>query len=109
MNSDIDFDDDGPPMLVAADQPDDTENLSAEVDDMSLTRVPITIITGMQHAALVFEARTKPMSCRLSGCWQNYSHELHLERTSWKEDCCHSERYVSIHIFRSFTTKALTV
>lgn len=48
MNSDIDFDDDGPPMLVTADQPDDTENLSADVDDMSLTRVPITIITGMQ-------------------------------------------------------------
>ncbi|KAH0301685.1 cobW-domain-containing protein, partial [Aureobasidium melanogenum] len=46
MNSDMDFDDDGPPMLVAADQPDDTEALSAEVDDMSLTRVPITIITG---------------------------------------------------------------
>lgn len=48
MNPDIDFDDDGPPMLVAADQPNDTEDLSAEVDDMNLTRVPITIITGMQ-------------------------------------------------------------
>ena len=48
MNSDMDFDDDGPPMLVAADQLDGTEALSAEVDDMSLTRVPITIITGMQ-------------------------------------------------------------
>ena len=48
MNSDMDFDDDGPPMLVAADQLNDTEDLSAEVDDMSLTRVPITIITGMQ-------------------------------------------------------------
>ncbi|KAH0144959.1 hypothetical protein KCU86_g23113, partial [Aureobasidium melanogenum] len=46
MNSDMDFDDDGPPMLVAADQLDGTEALSAEVDDMSLTRVPITIITG---------------------------------------------------------------
>lgn len=44
----MDFDDDGPPMLVAADQPDDTGNLSADVVDMSLTRVPITIITGMQ-------------------------------------------------------------
>ena len=48
MDSDIDFDDDAPPMLVAADQPDNTQNLSADVDDMSLTRVPITIITGMR-------------------------------------------------------------
>jgi len=48
MDPDMDFDDDGPPMLVAADQPNDTEDLSAEVDDMNLTRVPITIITGMQ-------------------------------------------------------------
>lgn len=47
MNSDMDFDDDGPPMLVSADQPDDAENLSKHVDDMNLTRVPITIITGM--------------------------------------------------------------
>ncbi|THX55037.1 cobW-domain-containing protein [Aureobasidium pullulans] len=47
MNSNMDFDDDGPPMLVSADQPDDAENLSNHVDDMNLTRVPITIITGM--------------------------------------------------------------
>ena len=47
MNSDMDFDDDAPPMLVSADQPDDAENLSNHVDDMNLTRVPITIITGM--------------------------------------------------------------
>lgn len=46
MNSDMDFDDDGPPMLVSADQHDDAENLSNHVDDMNLTRVPITIITG---------------------------------------------------------------
>lgn len=48
MDSDMDFDDDGPPMLVAADQPNATEDLSANVEDMNLTRVPITIITGMQ-------------------------------------------------------------
>lgn len=47
MDPNMDFDDDGPPMLVAADQPNDTEDLSADVDDMNLTRVPITIITGM--------------------------------------------------------------
>lgn len=48
MDPDMDFDDDGPPMLVAADQPNDTEDLSADVEDMNLTRVPITIITGTQ-------------------------------------------------------------
>jgi hypothetical protein len=48
MDPNMDFDDDSPPMLVAAGQSDDTENLSADVDDMNLTRVPITIITGMQ-------------------------------------------------------------
>jgi hypothetical protein len=48
MNPDMDFDDDGPPMLVAADQSDDTKDLSADVDDINLKRVPITIITGMQ-------------------------------------------------------------
>jgi hypothetical protein len=48
MDPDMDFDDDGPPMLVAADQSDGTDNLSADVDDINLKRVPITIITGMQ-------------------------------------------------------------
>lgn len=52
MTSDMDFDDDGPPMLVSADQPDDAENLSNHVDDMNLTRVPITIITGMDLLSL---------------------------------------------------------
>lgn len=43
----MDIDDDGPPMLVAAGgQSDDTQNLSADIDDMNITRVPITIITG---------------------------------------------------------------
>jgi hypothetical protein len=46
MDPDMDFDDDAPPMLVAADQSDDTDNLSADVDDINLKRVPITIITG---------------------------------------------------------------
>lgn len=41
-------DDDGPPMLVAADgSTDATEvRLSADMDGVNLTKVPITIITG---------------------------------------------------------------
>ncbi|KAJ9629895.1 hypothetical protein H2203_002279 [Taxawa tesnikishii (nom. ined.)] len=45
--ADMDVDDDAPPMLVVSGaQPDAPENLSAEMDDMSVTKVPITIITG---------------------------------------------------------------
>lgn len=42
-------DDDAPPMLVAADgNADDLDGrLSAEMNDVNLTKVPITIITGM--------------------------------------------------------------
>lgn len=50
MSSDIDFDDDAPPMLVAAgEQPEDSADLATDVDDLNMTRVPITIITGMQY------------------------------------------------------------
>ena len=47
--SNMDDDDDAPPMLVAADgtAPDDVEGrLSAEMTDVKITKVPITIITG---------------------------------------------------------------
>jgi hypothetical protein len=44
MNPDIDVDDDGPPMLVEADD----KLQPADIDDTPLPRVPITIITGMK-------------------------------------------------------------
>lgn len=49
-------DDDGPPMLVSADGAvDPTESsLSAEMEDIRVTRVPITIITGMYLCTLNF-------------------------------------------------------
>lgn len=45
-------DDDAPPMLVDAEGKDVVEDaaLSAEMDDVKLTKVPITIITGMEAA-----------------------------------------------------------
>lgn len=44
----MDFDDDEPPMLVeSGDQPAESAQLTAEIEDMSITKVPITIITGM--------------------------------------------------------------
>lgn len=45
----MDDDDDAPPMLVAADGSATAEvegRLSAEMDGVNLTKVPITIITG---------------------------------------------------------------
>jgi hypothetical protein len=95
MDPNMDFDDDGPPMLVAAGQSDDTENLSADVDDMNLTRVPITIITGMQLQShrITFRLWMKLTLFRLSWCWKNYFDELYPERTPWKENRRHLEWY----------------
>ena len=42
----MDEDDDGPPMLVAVDGDPVETRLSAEMDNISLLKVPITIITG---------------------------------------------------------------
>lgn len=45
--STMDFDDE-PPMLVEAGPPIDApENLASDMDDLNVTKVPITIITGM--------------------------------------------------------------
>jgi hypothetical protein len=44
-----DFDADGPPLLVEADAQTDNdvdESLGADVDDINLVKVPITIVTG---------------------------------------------------------------
>ena len=44
----MDNDEDGPPMLVAADgNENEAERPNAETDDVKITKVPITIITGM--------------------------------------------------------------
>lgn len=48
-------DDDAPPMLVTADGTDAVEaGLSSEMEDVKISRVPITIITGrlLVYAAL---------------------------------------------------------
>lgn len=43
----MDEEDDAPPMLVSADGADAVEaNLSGEMEDMQVTKVPISIITG---------------------------------------------------------------
>jgi hypothetical protein len=43
---DEDFDD-APPLLVAADEPDEVPDLvDAKLGDLSLVKVPITIVTG---------------------------------------------------------------
>lgn len=52
---DID-DDEAPPLLVEASQAGNAEvdeNLTAEVDDLSLVKVPITIVTGMLNHRLL--------------------------------------------------------
>lgn len=51
-------DDDEPPMLVVADGTDPAEaTLSAEMEDVQIARVPITIITGTKDL--------NPWPCRL--------------------------------------------
>lgn len=67
MSSDIDFDDDAPPMLVAADeQPEGSTDLATDVEDLNMTRVPITIITGMQYVL----GRSRPTN--VSKPWMMY-------------------------------------
>lgn len=52
----MDEEDDAPPMLIAADgNPDPTEtSLSAEMEDVKIAKVPITIITGTYINRLCF-------------------------------------------------------
>lgn len=49
----MDEEDDGPPMLVAADGQPVEDISNAQPTDEKLPRVPITIITGMGHAILL--------------------------------------------------------
>ena len=47
----MDLDEEPPPLLVAADGTDAVDqNLSSELDDTKITKVPISIITGRMHS-----------------------------------------------------------
>lgn len=53
----MDLEDDEPPMLVESGrQPPETDQLTAKDEDMNMTRVPITIITGMSRFSNVFSS-----------------------------------------------------
>ena len=47
----MDYDDDGPPLLVDSNgQLDQQDSIAAEMEELQMARVPITIITGMQKS-----------------------------------------------------------
>lgn len=49
--------DDEPPMLVEAGQPNDApEHLSADMDDLNVAKVPITIITGIFDICIILQS-----------------------------------------------------
>lgn len=61
--------DDEPPMLVeAGGQTDAPENITADMEDLNVSRVPITIITGKSLSSISFWSSSFCVSsCVLSG------------------------------------------
>jgi len=91
----MDEDPDLPPTLVkAVDRANSTsENTAQAIDDLQISKVPLTIITGGFRSkrgannvsvGLIYGAR-------LPRCWQNYTGELHLKRAARQEDSGYSE------------------
>lgn len=46
----MDIDDDEPPLLVSQSDQNDAGNIAAEMEDLQVTKVPITLITGRKEA-----------------------------------------------------------
>lgn len=106
----MDVDEDGPPMLVAADSGFGADavgaNLSADTSDVTLAKVPISIITGRTPRASRMPIRDPVGGVHLSGTlidlalhdrlpWSRQDHivKLHSYSSAWQEDCGHPERY----------------
>jgi hypothetical protein len=88
----MDQDDDAPPELVTLGEAEDLVEVN--------TRVPITIVTGMNTLTMTREVygfdygyMANGHLSRLFGRGEDDLVELHSHSPAWEEDCCHNERF----------------
>lgn len=95
MDMNDDDDDEAPPMLVAA-GPNVETGIEADMEEMNLVKVPITLVTGKLHPtleslwrlSLFLHARwcfNDTNKSRLPGIWENNVAQLHFERETWQK------------------------
>ena len=82
------------PALVAV-NPIPTPDPAGKFDtDTQRQRVPITVITGRHPITKVHVLAENRH--RILGIGQDDTFELHTERATWQEDCCHLEWLVLV-------------
>lgn len=93
----MELDDEGPPSLVGASDvgQEDSNPLGGQLDNLSLVKVPITIVTGMRLCFLDFEL-VLLITTRLFRRRQDDVTQLHFAGAAWEEDCCHTQWLVHI-------------
>lgn len=66
---------------------------SSQLRDLSLARVPLTIVTGVSPAS--FDQTVLLIGYhRIFGCRQNHNGELYPQGAAWEEDSSYIERLV---------------
>lgn len=88
----MDTDEDEAPSLVDLIRPD-TDSTAAQLQDLSLTKVPLTIVTG-RLAKLDTQIRLLSYTIRVLRSRQDNAGQLHTEGTTWEEDSSHTKRLV---------------
>jgi len=98
--------DDAPPLLVADDgnpAAEDADCLEATMGEMSITKVPITIVTGMSTIIPVMEPAL--ILYRIPGSWQDNITKLHSHRTTRQENCRDLKRVRQLCRYREIANR----
>ncbi len=92
----MDVEEDGPPSLVNVDETDHgaPDPNTRQLQDLSLTKVPLTIVTGTRHSQHRSRILLLILGFRIPGCWQNYTGELHSKRAAWEANSSDTKRLV---------------
>ena len=99
----MDLDSEDPPELVEVENvhvsPAAPFGVASGLQDLTLSKVPLTLVTGGRIQAL---SRDVPrlMVSRLSRSWQNDDDKLHLERKTRKTDSIDNEWLVYTVVLR---------
>lgn len=92
LSVNMDLDEEPPPLLVATDGIEAVDqNLSSELDDTKITKVPISIITGRWIPVVLArgceETRKRPMGTRTPS--HDYQFSICLSHSGIEEKKCH--------------------
>ena len=96
----MDIEEEDAPALVDANEmkeinlQHEATSATSQLRDLSLVKVPLTIVTGESKEASTPIDLLLISTYRLPWCREDYAGQLHPQRAAWQENCGHSKRLV---------------